>query len=372
MKIQGKKDCVSCGEEFEYKNNIKIYCSKKCKRRGYYLKYEKKEITKKRCIFCKESFMPNHNGQKYCSIFCYGKDYRKKHKKIKKIMEAQKCINCDEDFVPIHGLQKYCSQECRTIDYKNKNKERIKKWQERWYKNNKEGISEKSKENYKINKKEIDEKNKKWREDNREKARESDRIYSQNHKEKRRESYKKNKEREKERSRRWWIENKDKRTEEDKEKARERSRKHSRKMRKENPMYKLNRNMSTGISKSLKPNNLFKNGKHWETLVINTKKEIMEHLEKNFLPGMSWKNYGIDGWHIHHIVPLSFFEFTSTDDVEFKYCWSIDNLLPLWAKDNDEKRDKIILWGKEINARNINRDYFNKLGKKTGLKLKQR
>ena len=56
---------------------------------------------------------------------------------------------------------------------------------------------------------------------------------------------------------------------------------------------------------------------------------------------MTWGNYG--KWHVDHIIPQAFFKYTSTDDVEFKYCWSLNNLQPLWAKDNIKKKDKILI-----------------------------
>ena len=55
---------------------------------------------------------------------------------------------------------------------------------------------------------------------------------------------------------------------------------------------------------------------------------------------MTWDNYG--KWHIDHIVPRSFFEFTSIEDTEFKYCWSLDNLQPLWSAENITKSNKIL------------------------------
>ncbi len=127
---------------------------------------------------------------------------------------------------------------------------------------------------------------------------------------------------------------------------------------------KLSDNMSNHIYYALKNKNISKNGIHYENLIINTIQEIIEHLKKNFLPGMTLENHGRGGWHIHHIVPKEFFKFTSADDVEFKYCWSTDNLIPLWEKDNIEKSDKVTLWGKEISARDIDRDYFSKLKEK--------
>ena len=78
------------------------------------------------------------------------------------------------------------------------------------------------------------------------------------------------------------------------------------------------------------------------------KKEPVKRIEKL---GMNLENYG--KWHVDHIIPVSFFKFKNTDDVEFKMCWRLENLQPLWEKDNLEKIDKMILWRKKINARQI-------------------
>lgn len=63
-----------------------------------------------------------------------------------------------------------------------------------------------------------------------------------------------------------------------------------------------------------------------------------EHLQKQFLPGMSWDNYGKDGWHIDHIRPLS--SFNLTNKKEFKKACHYSNLQPLWANDNLKKSAK--------------------------------
>lgn len=95
------------------------------------------------------------------------------------------------------------------------------------------------------------------------------------------------------------------------------------------------------ISRSLKGN---KNGRHWETLVGYTLEELMIHLEKQFVDGMSWENYGLgEGqWSIDHIMPRTFFKFETHTDEEFLRCWSLKNLQPLWHLDNIKKRDKIL------------------------------
>ena len=55
---------------------------------------------------------------------------------------------------------------------------------------------------------------------------------------------------------------------------------------------------------------------------------------------MGWDNYG--EWHVDHIRPIASFNFESVDCAEFKECWSLDNLQPLWAFDNLSKGTKII------------------------------
>lgn len=112
--------------------------------------------------------------------------------------------------------------------------------------------------------------------------------------------------------------------------------------RRKNPIIKLNDSLSTSIRQSLKSNNLSKNGRHWENLVGYTVQELKEHLENLFQPGMTWENKGRNGWHIDHIIPIDFFRYGSTDDVEFKYCWSLNNLQPLWEEENIKKSNKLL------------------------------
>jgi len=66
-----------------------------------------------------------------------------------------------------------------------------------------------------------------------------------------------------------------------------------------------------------------------------TVEQLARHLERQFTRGMSWENYG--EWHIDHILPISSFKFSTTDDPEFKACWALANLRPLWAPENMAK-----------------------------------
>jgi hypothetical protein len=97
--------------------------------------------------------------------------------------------------------------------------------------------------------------------------------------------------------------------------------------------------MCNGLCKSLKRK---KNGAHWEDLVPYNRQDLIEHLEKQFTEGMSWDNYGLNGWTIDHIIPRTAFHFINYTDLDFSRCWALSNLRPLWHKENMEKSDKII------------------------------
>jgi len=98
------------------------------------------------------------------------------------------------------------------------------------------------------------------------------------------------------------------------------------------PAVSLHERMSAGIKNSIGSG---KSGRSWEALAGYTVADLMAHLERQFLPGMSWANRG--RWHIDHITPVSSFEFTTPDCPGFKAAWALTNLRPLWAVDNIRK-----------------------------------
>jgi hypothetical protein len=65
-------------------------------------------------------------------------------------------------------------------------------------------------------------------------------------------------------------------------------------------------------------------------------KELANHLESQFKPGMTWDNYGRCGWHIDHIVPVAQL---AREEFPPEVIHHYTNLQPMWAADNAAKRD---------------------------------
>jgi hypothetical protein len=106
------------------------------------------------------------------------------------------------------------------------------------------------------------------------------------------------------------------------------------------PIYKLIGNFRTAMYTVLKENNLTKNNHYFEILGY-TQMELVNHLEKLFNNGMTWENYG--EWHVDHKLPITSFNFNDINDDEFKKCWSLGNLQPMWGSENISKSNKIFV-----------------------------
>lgn len=104
------------------------------------------------------------------------------------------------------------------------------------------------------------------------------------------------------------------------------------------PRWRLSNCIRAGIYISLQKGS--KNGRHWESLVDFTLDQLKAHLEKQFLPGMTWENHG-SVWHIDHKIPVAAFNFQKPEDIDFKRCWALKNLRPLWKKANLSKKAKL-------------------------------
>jgi hypothetical protein len=121
------------------------------------------------------------------------------------------------------------------------------------------------------------------------------------------------------------------------------------KRRRDNPKLRIAARMSGRISEALH-GKASKNGRHWEDLVGYKMDDLIAHLQSKFLSGMSLANYGKGGWHVDHIIPVAAFTFSSTDDPEFRKCFALSNLQPLWEKDNLSKNDKVEVNGEYVHV----------------------
>ena len=144
--------------------------------------------------------------------------------------------------------------------------------------------------------------------------------------------------------RKWYAKNKeryDKNTkkwiEKNKEHFKELRRNYMKNVWLKNPQNRVDANVRSFVCHSLKGK---KAGRKWKELVGYTIENLMAHLEKQFDDKMTWENYG--KWHIDHIIPRSHFNYEKAENPEFKKCWALKNLQPMWAIENFRKGNKIL------------------------------
>lgn len=103
------------------------------------------------------------------------------------------------------------------------------------------------------------------------------------------------------------------------------------------PTYVINDRIRSSMYGALKNKS---DGGTWEKLLNYTRKDLIKHLESKFKKGMNWENYG--DWHIDHIIPLCNSKYRSFSDLKgIRKFWFLDNLSPLWAKENLKKSGKM-------------------------------
>ena len=173
----------------------------------------------------------------------------------------------------------------------------VKEYMKKYHKDNHEKRNKCSMEWAKENPEKVREAKKKWAENNPEKIKEAGRLYQENNQGKIKKNHSK------------WSSLK----------------------RKTNLKYNLNHKISGEIYKSLKRN---KNGWHWEILVGYTLDSLIKHLKKTMPEGYSWQDYMEGKLHIDHKIPISAFNFTKSEHIDFKRCWALSNLRLLPAREN--------------------------------------
>jgi len=140
----------------------------------------------------------------------------------------------------------------------------------------------------------------------------------------RRESYRKNKHKWKKTRKRYAEENRDKMNAYYRERMRQW---------RETPEGKATTVMRHSISRVMGSNK----DKRTEQLLGYTHSDFIEHIERQFLKGMSWENHG--EWHVDHIIPIA--HFLKNGETDPKVINALSNLRPLWASENMAKKDKI-------------------------------
>ena len=178
------------------------------------------------------------------------------------------------------------------------------------------------------------ERTKLWRENNTERAVKRDKEWVKNNIERvkatKRKHYIANSEKIKKRSALW--------TKNNIEKAHVLRNKRNKVRRRTEPKFALDERMSVAIGLSLKKG---KGGKSWLELVDFTIKELKTHIEKQFKKGMTWEKFLNGEIHIDHKTPKSAFNYTKPEHEDFKKCWALSNLQPLWKHDNLVKYNKL-------------------------------
>lgn len=116
--------------------------------------------------------------------------------------------------------------------------------------------------------------------------------------------------------------------------------------RKTNIHFRLYDNLRSRIHDALKYNH--KSARTTELIGCSIN-ELHKHLEKQFIAGMNWKNYG--KWHVDHIVPCASFNLSNKED-QYK-CFHYTNLQPMWALDNIKKGKNITNVYKPFAAQSI-------------------
>lgn len=100
---------------------------------------------------------------------------------------------------------------------------------------------------------------------------------------------------------------------------------------KTDPNYKITFSLRGRLYNVLKSKNIKQTAPTLELIGCNMN-HLRAHIESQFAPGMSWKNYSYNTWHIDHIKPCNTFDLT--DPAQQRQCFHYTNLRPLWAKDN--------------------------------------
>lgn len=219
--------------------------------------------------------------------------------------------------VKIYARDKEKIKEASRL-YRESNKEKCSDYQKEYIKNNKEKIKQYHKEKWALNKEHGRDKRREYYLKNAEKIKERQRNYNK-HTTIERSIYAK--------------EYRDK----NRQKTIQSSCNYIKKRIAVDPIFKLKKNLKCRIVNALKRNSWKKDSSTRDILGADCA-FVKKYIERQFEKGMTWKNHGVYGWHLDHIIPIS----TAQTKEDLLILCHYTNLQPLWAKENIIKSNKII------------------------------
>jgi len=207
-------------------------------------------------------------------------------------------------------------------EYNKNNPRDRKKCSKQWRKNNPEKVKENNKQYRKNNIEKVKEHMKQWREDNSERIKQYRKDHSEYFNQWRKDNpeyfqqYRRN----------------------NNEKRKVYHTQYMKTRRRIDFKFNLNSRMSLLIRQSLKSG---KKDKHWESFIDYTLNDLIKWLLKTMPLGYDWNNFLRGELHIDHIIPISVFNFTQPEHIDFKRCWALSNLQLLPAQENLSKGAKL-------------------------------
>jgi hypothetical protein len=107
---------------------------------------------------------------------------------------------------------------------------------------------------------------------------------------------------------------------------------------KADPQRILRQRLSASLRNHIRAGRMNNKADHTFELIGCTARELVRHIERQFVKGMTWKNRA--RWHIDHIRPCASFDLN--DPAQQRTCFHFTNLRPLWREKNLAKGAQLL------------------------------
>lgn len=254
------------------------------------------------CTRCGAAFAALTSKAKYCTLLCRSRDGEDKRRASPDIMARRAAKQRDRRMAEPQDVRQRRLAGAR--EYSERNRESVLSYKRTYYADNIEEIRAKSRARYEDEafQAESRARSREWRKANPERKAAANKSWAQANPEKMSAYFRRSKAK-----------------------------------RRENPSHRLYSSISAQLRAAL---NGRKGRRKWESLVGYYREDLIDHLERQFVRGMSWDNYGV-AWHVDHITPQVLFELDAVDLATVRACWALGNLRPLWSGDNISKGARI-------------------------------